>query len=184
MILIALGVSMCSTGVHAKQVSGTLIIDKGDFYGWRMDVMIPSQILAEVNATNGSAIDVLVLDEANYTKYLAGSSDFDYYSDYSVLSSSKIALNFSVLSGTVYVIVDNSDRPLIGGADPAGNVEIEYWIGTTFDFGAIPPQHNVWVMYVLAAGTAVLLVAVIVLARKAIRSNKKERKGSTEGPKE
>ncbi len=165
----------CSVGTHAMQTSGTITIDSGDHYGWRMDVMIPSQIEAEITALNGSAVDILVMDESNYTRYLDG-LDFQYYKDYSVLAASNVSLNLTVLSGTVFIIVDNSELPADpSAANPTKNVQVQYWLGSSFDFSAIPDQGNVWFMYVLVGIAAVMLVVVVVFARRAIRSNRKDR---------
>ncbi len=164
-----IAVSVCAINAEGKQVSGTLSINKGDFYGWQVDVMIPSQIDIEITGHNGSVFDVLILDDANYSRYVAG-SEFDFYGDYSALSVSNATLNISVISGSVYIIVDNSNRPSVpGAATPSGEAKIAYWIGSTFDLHVLPHQSNLWLMYVFVGVGGIGLVFVVFYARKAIK---------------
>ena len=173
MILVLSGISVSPTGAQAKQISGLVEIEEGDFYGWQMDIVVPSQVEVEIRGQDGAQVDVLVVDKENYSRYLDGLA-FDYYAGYSRLGTSNATLNFTVMSGTVYVIVDNSDHPtVLGAASPTGQARVEYWIGTSFDFHAVPDQGNLWLMYLLVGVAAFALILVIVLARVAIKMQRK-----------
>jgi|GEM_PF-1950841 len=162
--------SLSSAEVQAKEISGTITIENGDHYGWKMDIMIPSQIEARISSN--VSVDVLVMDEENYSDYSDGRA-FGYYAQFSELATSNATLNFTVLSGTVYIIVDNSEHPsLNGAAAPEGPASVEYWLGSAMDLHAIPEQSNVWVIYLLIGVMAFALVLVIVLARIAMKTAK------------
>jgi len=162
--------SLSSAEVQAKEISGTITIENGDHYGWKMDIMIPSQIEARISSN--VSVDVLVMDEENYSDYSDGRA-FGYYAQFSELATSNATLNFTVLSGTVYIIVDNSEHPsLNGAAAPEGPAGVEYWLGSAMDLHAIPEQSNVWVIYLLIGVMAFALVLVIVLARIAMKTAK------------
>ncbi len=167
-------VLVSATGGLAKQVSGTLTIDEGAFYGWQLDVVVPSQIEVEIFGHGGVSVDLLVIDKENYSKYSDG-LPFEFYDEYSVLGTSNASLNFTVLSGTVYVLVDNSDRPAgPDAASPAGPVVVDYWVGSSFDMHAIPEQGNLWLIYLLVGVVGFTLVLVVVLARMAVKGHRKK----------
>ncbi len=157
----------------AKQVAGLLNIEEGRHYGWRLDVAIPSEIDFKVIGINGSRVDVLVLDQENYTSYSQG-EPFSYYEEYSALDTDNYSCNMSVLSGSVYIVLDNSKAPdLPAAAQPSGPARVKYWVGSTFDFHNIPSYGPSWMIYVVLAAVAAVLVLVIISTRKAIRERKR-----------
>lgn len=172
-VLVLSGCTYVAPVSEAKQISGSVKIDQGDFYGWRMDISIPSQLDVRISSQNDSVIDVLVLDQANYSTY-SSQSDFGFVEAHSLLSVSNYSANMTVLSGTVYIIVDNSDRPLMpGAARSTGPVWVDYWMGSSFDLHAVPDQGNAWLVYLLAGAIALTFVLVIALTRIALKGQKK-----------
>lgn len=160
---------------RAGQTSGTIEIDEGAYYGWRMDIVIPSQVEVELTSSNGTPVDVLVMDQENYTRF-SNLQEFEFIEAYSLMAVTTYTKNMTVLSGTVYIIVDNSDRPsVLGAASSPGPVEIEYWLGSTFDLHAVPGGGNEWLVYLFLGVGAIVFVIVIALTRIALRQQKKLR---------
>jgi hypothetical protein len=161
---------------RAGQTSGTVEIGEGDYYGWRMDIVVPSQVEVEITSSNNSSIDVLVMDQENYTRF-SNLEDFAFIASHSVLSVANFTANMTILSGTVYIIVDNSDRPGVqGAATPSGPVNVEYWLGTSFDLHAVPGSGNAWLVYVILGAVAVTFVVVVVLTRMATKQFRESRR--------
>ncbi len=171
-VLIMLSCFFIPSSVEAKQISGIVTIDPGGNYGWRMDVAMPSQLEYQISVLNGTTVDILVLDDTNYTMYTQNQT-FEYYEEYSALDTSNASANFTVLSGTVYVIVDNTGMPNgSSAASPTKPAQVEYWIASTFDLHAIPDQGTPWIAFLLIAVFAVSLPVVIIVTRKAIRQRR------------
>jgi hypothetical protein len=168
--LIALALAPCF--VQAKQVSGTVSIGAGDFYGWRMDIMIPSTIEYNITCLNSTPISILVLDEANYTRFAANIS-FQFYEAHSFVNVTGAANNMTILSGAVYIVVDNSARSLGSFEGGQTGVEIEYWLGSSFAMEDTPAQGSLMYVYALVGVLAVGFVMVIYLTRRAVRMRKK-----------
>lgn len=169
---------ICAGHAEAKQLFGRLQIDEGSYYGWRLDVAIPSQVEFHIEGLNGSRVDVLVLDEANYSMYTE-KRPFQFYASYSALDTSNASSNFTVLSGSVFVLIDNSDAPGVqGAATPKGAAEIRYWIGSTFDLHTVPNYGSSWVVYPVIAGVAFTFGLVIYLTRKAVKGRKRSQRTS------
>lgn len=163
----------CSGPVEAKQLSGHLQIDEGEHYGWRLDVAIPSQIDFHIEGLNGTLVDVLIMDEANYTWYTEG-RPFQYYSEFSSLNTSNETANMTVLSGSVYVVIDNSVAPSVqGAAAPHGAAQVEYWIGSTFDLHTVPGYGPSWIMYPVLATVGLTFALVVYFTRKAVKERKR-----------
>ncbi len=174
-IIIALCVPVlaCSGSSDAKQVAGLLHIEEGQHFGWRIDVAIPSEVDFRIQGMNGTRVDVLVLDQDNYTSYSQG-EQFSYIEDYSALNTDNKTCNMSVLSGSVYIVVDNSNAPDIqGAAEPNGTADVRYWVGSTFDFSSIPTYSSPWMIYSVLAVVGAVFVLVVLLTRKAIKGRKR-----------
>ncbi len=164
--------SLVPNVAEAKQIGGVVTIDPGGCYGWQMDVAIPSDIEFDIKVLNGTSVDVLVLNQENYTKY-SQQDDFEFYEQFSALGTTNISANFTILSGTVFVIVDNTDRPQAAGASAAnGSAEVQYWIASSFDLRAIPDGGTPWIAYILIAVIAPSLVAVVILTRRAYKQRR------------
>jgi len=162
--------------VKAGQTSGTVEIAAGDYYGWRLDIVVPSQVEVELVSANNTSIDVLVVDQNNYTRF-SNLEDFEFIASHSALSVANFTANMTILSGTVYIIVDNSDRPAVqGAATPSGPVQVEYWLGSSFDLHAVPGTGNAWLVYVILGAVAVTFVVVIVLTRMATKEYRERRR--------
>ena len=171
--LLAASLLACAGPAEAKQLSGHLQIDEGRHYGWRLDVAIPSQIDFHIEGLNGTLVDVLVMDEANYTWYTEG-RPFQYYAEYSSLNTSNETANLTVLSGSVYVVIDNSDAPSVqGAAAPHGAAQVNYWIGSTFDLHTVPGYGPSWIMYPVLAAVGLTFGLVLYFTRKAVKDRKR-----------
>ena len=178
-VTLALALTMTlPSDVSAKVVQGSVTIDPGGHYGWRMDVAIPSQIEYQIRSVNGVQVDVLVMDENNYSEYSDG-KDFSFFGEYSCLDTLNVSSNFTVLSGSVFVVVDNSDRPSqTTNVAPTEAAKVEFWVGSTFDLHAVPGGGPSWFVYAVLAGVATMFVVVVFLTRKAAKGRKREAQSS------
>lgn len=83
----------------------------------------------ELEVTNGSAIDLLVLDTTNFEKYQQGFNsgaytEFEDYNDLSDVNIMSTTFSFTVdESVKLYFAIEN-DNYLIGGADGGGEVKV------------------------------------------------------------
>ncbi len=157
---------------EAKQISGTALIDSGNFRGWRMDVAIPSTIEFNFTSTNLTPVDIMVVDQDNFTRFSQNLS-FQYYAEYSFFNVTTASANLTVLSGTVYVVVDNSGMPRASScANSSEQAKIEYWIGTSFSFDSAPDFGTSGLMTAFALLLSAVLVTFIIFFRKAIREGR------------
>ncbi len=161
--------------VSAKQVGGNVWIDEGSYYGWRMDIVIPTSVEFEFTCLNGTPVNVLVLDEANYTLFTSNQT-YSYVEKYSHLEVVNVTGNMTVISGTVYIVVDNQNNLSgMNGLEAPGRIQVQYWIGSSFDLHAIPDNGSSWMMYLGVVLLAIVFVFVLFMTRKVVRSRKKSK---------
>jgi hypothetical protein len=115
------------------------------------------------NVTEGGPVDALFLDETGYEEYRLG-FNASFYLDGSVLNASQGLGTIDGLSSgqEYYLVIDNSASPL-GGADPVGNVVVEYGFSGQ-NITEISDQSDL-VLVALILVVLVFIAVVIVLAR-------------------
>ncbi len=168
--LILCGLLMTSTPAEAKQLAGKVYVAQGEHYGWKMDISIPSVIEYNMTSLNGTLIDVHVLDSSNYQRYLDG-ENFSSYPMYSFANITQASTNMTVLSGTVYIIVDISNYSS-ALETKSNSAEVQYWVTSSFSLSSVPDEKNDLLIWGLLVTLAASLVVVVAVLRHAWRSGK------------
>ncbi len=107
----------------------------------------------------GTAIDVLLLDEDNFEAY-AVQSIFEYLPGTILDGVSGAASGYTFEAGTLfYVVIDNTDMPG-GGATPTGSVTVSFSVtATDVDF----PSFITDILLIVAVGAILFVVVILVL---------------------
>jgi hypothetical protein len=153
-------------------------------------------LILDLEVLNDMKIDVMLMDAANYDKYIVNrpmESTFRYYADASAVSVAELNYTFAIpQDGTYYLVLDNTHTPK-GGAKPVGSVLVkvrvvidpyppEYELpGTTGETieGLIPGTREGWISALYIIALVIVISAcftVIMVARKRRRQDVKGKK--------
>ncbi|MFC7046227.1 hypothetical protein ACFQH6_13115 [Halobacteriaceae archaeon GCM10025711] len=76
---------------------------------WTIDLNGPATVEYEATVTEGAAIDVFLLSDAEYAKYKQD-QPFDYSEEGSTLATEHATASLEVTADTYYFLLDNTDR--------------------------------------------------------------------------
>jgi hypothetical protein len=107
----------------------------------------------------GSAVDILILDEANFAAYIV-KEGFEYLPGTILNELSGAASEYTTNAGTLYyLVIDNTNLPE-GGATPTDSVTVSLSVtATDVDF----PSFITDILLIIAVGAILFVVVILVL---------------------
>lgn len=118
-----------------------------------------SYVTYSFEVDQGTAIDVLLLDENNFEAYVV-QGIFDYLPGTILNQLSGAASEYTAEAGTLfYVVIDNTEMP-DGGATPTGSVTVSFSVtATDVDL----PSFITDILLIVAVGAILFVVVILVL---------------------
>jgi len=101
-----------------RRISDTRNIEEDNWRYYDLRLTAPGRIMYEFAVEDGPAIDVIVIDQAEYDAF-RNESPISPYTDLTELDSTGATVRGPVDSGTYTLILDNSNR---GAAEPPANL--------------------------------------------------------------
>jgi len=152
LMAMVLFITMISGSSMAVDFDGEMYIDEGGYHAIPFTAENAGIYRFTVNSVNGESVAVLIMDTANFQRYVADET-FEY-EDYTVAVSEERQI--ALLAGNYYFVIDNSDRI---SPSPEGGVQVSYDMYEEFPFDDF--FNNILLISVISI--AIIAVVIIVL---------------------
>ena len=117
-----------------KLMEGDYVIENGTYVGEKVVVWSPEDIHVRLNVTSGGPVDVFIMSVSQYGIFKNSSGAMGYI--YALKNVTEADFTTEV-GRTCYVVVDNSDIPIIGDdATPRGDVTVHLRIDERYSYYA------------------------------------------------